>query len=117
MTILGNLLDNAVDAAQGSPHAKVTVTARAQDDTLLLRVTDTGPGVADGHADAVFEQGWSTKPAGPGGRGLGLALVQQSVARNSGTLTLAESPTGGAQFTVVLPLQRTSATTPTGGTA
>ncbi|MFE6154790.1 ATP-binding protein [Streptomyces sp. NPDC057889] len=117
VTILGNLLDNAVDAAQGSPYAKVTVTARAQDDTLLLRVTDTGPGVADGHADAVFERGWSTKPAGPGGRGLGLALVQQSVARNSGTLTLAESPTGGAQFTVVLPLQRTSATTPTGGTA
>jgi sensor histidine kinase regulating citrate/malate metabolism len=117
VTILGNLLDNAVDAAQGSPHAKVTVTARAQDDTLLLRVTDTGPGVADGHADAVFERGWSTKPAGPGGRGLGLALVQQSVARNSGTLTLTESPTGGAQFTVVLPLQRTSATMPTGGTA
>ncbi|MFB7413352.1 ATP-binding protein [Streptomyces sp. NPDC056121] len=117
VTILGNLLDNAVDAAQGSPHAKVTVTARAQDDTLLLRVTDTGPGVADGHADAVFQRGWSTKPAGPGGRGLGLALVQQSVARNSGTLTLTESPTGGAQFTVVLPLQRTSATTPTGGTA
>lgn len=57
VTILGNLLDNAVDAAQGSPHAKVTVTARAQDDTLLLRVTDTGPGVADGHADAVFERG------------------------------------------------------------
>lgn len=54
---------------------------------------------------------------GPGGRGLGLALVQQSVARNSGTLTLGESPTGGAQFTVVLPLQRTSAPTPTGGTA
>ncbi|MFF1562153.1 ATP-binding protein [Streptomyces sp. NPDC058293] len=117
VTILGNLLDNAVDAAQGSPHAKVTVTARAQGDTLLLRVTDTGPGVADSHTDAVFERGWSTKPAGPGGRGLGLALVQQSVARNSGTLTLAESPTGGAQFTVVLPLQRTSATTPTGGTA
>ncbi|WP_405783305.1 sensor histidine kinase [Streptomyces sp. NBC_01378] len=117
VTILGNLLDNAVDAAQGSPHAKVTVTARAQGDTLLLRVTDTGPGVADSHTDAVFERGWSTKPAGPGGRGLGLALVQQSVARNSGTLTLTESPTGGAQFTVVLPLQRTSATTPTGGTA
>ncbi|RVU20432.1 sensor histidine kinase [Streptomyces antnestii] len=119
VTILGNLLDNAVDAAQGSPHAKVTVTARAEDDTLLLRVADTGPGVAAPHTDAVFERGWSTKPAGPGGRGrgLGLALVQQSVTRNGGTLTLTEHPTGGAQFTVTLPLQRASAPLPTGGIA
>ncbi|MEU6659671.1 sensor histidine kinase [Streptomyces sp. NPDC046821] len=119
VTILGNLLDNAVDAAQGSSPARVTVTARAQDDTLLLRVTDTGPGVAATDADAVFVRGWTTKAAGSGGRGrgLGLALVQQSVSRNGGTLSLTESPTGGAEFTATLPLQRTSATMPTGGTA
>ena len=95
----------------------MTVTARAQDDDPAAPGHGHRPGCRRGHADAVFERGWTTKPAGPGGRGLGLALVQQSVARNSGTLTLAESPTGGAQFTVGLPLQRTSATTPTGGTA
>ncbi|NEB81311.1 GHKL domain-containing protein, partial [Streptomyces sp. SID14478] len=44
VTVLGNLLDNAVDAAQGSPRARVTVTARAAPGALLLRVTDSGPG-------------------------------------------------------------------------
>ncbi|MEV5614053.1 sensor histidine kinase [Streptomyces sp. NPDC052225] len=105
VTVLGNLIDNAVDAAQGSPRARVTVTARADaDGCLLLRVTDTGPGIDPEHADAVFERGWSTKPAGPGGRGLGLALVRQAVARGGGTLELAGAPDGGAAFTVRLPL-------------
>ncbi|MCQ4214485.1 sensor histidine kinase [Streptomyces longispororuber] len=104
VTVLGNLIDNAVDAAQGSPRARVTVTARTGDDALLLRVADSGPGVEPEHADAVFERGWSTKPAGPNGRGLGLALVRQAVARGGGTLELAGAAEGGAVFTVALPL-------------
>ncbi|MFI6879748.1 ATP-binding protein [Streptomyces sp. NPDC050400] len=104
VTVLGNLIDNAVDAAQGSPRARVTVTARAEGDALLLRVADSGPGVEPEHADAVFERGWSTKPAGPHGRGLGLALVRQAVARGGGTLELAGAAEGGAVFTVALPL-------------
>ncbi|WP_372348679.1 ATP-binding protein [Streptomyces sp. KL116D] len=104
VTVLGNLIDNAVDAAQGSPRARVTVTARAEGDGLLLRVADSGPGVEPEHADAVFERGWSTKPAGPHGRGLGLALVRQAVARGGGTLELAGAAEGGAVFTVALPL-------------
>ncbi|MBO1336280.1 sensor histidine kinase [Streptomyces sp. VRA16 Mangrove soil] len=104
VTVLGNLIDNAVDAAQGSPRARVTVTARTEADALLLRVADSGPGVDPEHADAVFERGWSTKPAGPGGRGLGLALVRQAVARGCGTLDLDRDAGGGAVFTVRLPL-------------
>ncbi|MFE6895019.1 ATP-binding protein [Streptomyces sp. NPDC057694] len=104
VTVLGNLIDNAVDAAQGSPRARVTVTARTEADGLLLRVADSGPGVDPEHADAVFERGWSTKPAGPGGRGLGLALVRQAVARGQGTLALDRDPGGGAAFTVRMPL-------------
>ncbi|WP_394430285.1 sensor histidine kinase [Streptomyces sp. SGAir0957] len=104
VTVLGNLVDNAVDAAQGSVRARVTVTARATGEVLLLRVADSGPGVDPEHSDAVFERGWSTKPAGPGGRGLGLALVRQAVRRNGGTLELAQSGEGGAVFSVRLPL-------------
>ncbi|MEU6847812.1 sensor histidine kinase [Streptomyces sp. NPDC046716] len=103
VTVLGNLIDNAVDAAQGSPRARVTVTARTEADGLLLRVADSGPGVDPEHADAVFERGWSTKPAGPGGRGLGLALVRQAVARGHGTLALDRDAGGGAAFTVRMP--------------
>ncbi|MCX3063593.1 sensor histidine kinase [Streptomyces beihaiensis] len=104
VTVLGNLIDNAVDAALGAPGARVTVTARAEGGSLLLRVSDTGPGVAEADAEAVFERGWSTKAAGSCGRGLGLALVRQAVARAGGTLELGRAAQGGAEFTVRLPL-------------
>ncbi|MFD5539214.1 ATP-binding protein [Streptomyces sp. NPDC127079] len=105
VTILGNLIDNAVDAAQGSVGARVTVTAYAEDAELVMRVTDTGAGVDPAHAELVFQRGFTTKPAGPGGRGLGLALVRQAVGRLEGRLTVAEAPGGGAVFEVRLPLR------------
>ncbi|MFI6409941.1 ATP-binding protein [Streptomyces sp. NPDC050548] len=123
VTILGNLIDNAVDAAQGSLRARVTVTARTEAEgmgsgagsgsgsALVLRVADTGTGVDPAHAEAVFQRGFSTKPAGPGGRGLGLALVRQAVNRHGGTLTVAEAEGGGAVFEVRLPLWGTDAST------
>ncbi|MFJ2956620.1 ATP-binding protein [Streptomyces sp. NPDC087270] len=106
VTILGNLIDNAVDATQGLPAARIEVTVTAAREApagLLLRVADTGPGVPSGDTDAVFERGWSTKPAPTGGRGLGLALARQAVTRNGGTLTLTAGPEGGAVFTARLP--------------
>ncbi|MGW3458245.1 sensor histidine kinase [Streptomyces olivaceoviridis] len=105
VTILGNLIDNAVDAAQGSARARVTVTAYATAAEVVLRVSDTGPGVDPAHAGLVFQRGFSTKPAEPGGRGLGLALVRQAVNRHEGALTVAEAEEGGAVFEVRLPLR------------
>ncbi|MFD5265810.1 ATP-binding protein [Streptomyces sp. NPDC058335] len=123
VTILGNLIDNAVDAAQGSVRARVTVTACTEHGArdgegggeLVLRVTDTGAGVDPAHTEQVFERGFSTKPSGPGGRGLGLALVQQAVHRHDGTLSVAEAEGGGAEFVVRLPLRTTVAAVPVSG--
>ncbi|MFF6790045.1 two-component system CitB family sensor kinase [Streptomyces filamentosus] len=108
VTVLGNLVDNAVEAAGGSPQARVTVTvaARAGDGELLLRVDDSGPGVHPADRAAVLGRGWSTR--GPG-RGLGLALVRQAVTRASGTLAVDGAPGGGARFTVRVPLPRPAA--------
>ncbi|MFD8420425.1 ATP-binding protein [Streptomyces sp. NPDC059466] len=111
VTVLGNLIDNAMDAAQGTVRARVTVTAFTDGSGLVLRVADTGAGVDPAHTEAVFRRGWSTKPAGPAGRGLGLALVRQAVSRHDGTLTVAEAPGGGAEFEVRLPLPTTAAAT------
>lgn len=140
VTILGNLIDNAVDAASeavtGAPgpgsvpaqrgaggvraaRARVTVTALAGEGELLLRVADTGAGIGPQDAAAVFDRGWSTHGTG---RGIGLALVKQAVHRNGGTVTLdggtdgdtGTGPDGGARFTVRLPLgvaDRTAHTT------
>ncbi|GAA1351051.1 sensor histidine kinase [Streptomyces beijiangensis] len=96
VTLLGNLIDNALDSAQGSEGARVTVSVRTADGELLLRVADTGPGVPDGDAADVFRLGWSTKSEG---RGLGLALVRQTAHRNGGQVTVS-----GSEFTVSLPL-------------
>lgn len=104
VTILGNLIDNAVDAAQGSVASRVTVTARTDAAELVLKVADTGAGVDPDHAERVFQRGFSTKPSGPGGRGLGLALVRQAVHRHEGTLSVSGADGGGAEFEVRLPL-------------
>ncbi|MGK5533388.1 ATP-binding protein [Streptomyces sp. URMC 129] len=112
VTILGNLLDNAVDAAlegAGARPPHVTVTVRATGDELLLSVRDSGTGLDPERAADAFRRGWSTKGES---RGLGLALVGQAVRRNHGTLGTARAPDGGAVFTVRLPL-RAGAAVPT----
>jgi sensor histidine kinase regulating citrate/malate metabolism len=108
VTIVGNLLDNAIDAAlAGDPPREVQLAAEVTGGRLEIRVEDTGPGVAEDDVRRVFERGWSTKdvtgaPAGLG-RGLGLALVAQAVRRHGGTVTVRPGP--GAQFVVSVPLQ------------
>ncbi|MGA5817408.1 sensor histidine kinase [Kitasatospora sp. NPDC094028] len=111
ITVLGNLIDNAVDAAiAGAAHSpvppEVTVTARieggdAPDARLLLRVADTGAGIDPAAVEDVFRRGWSTKQDGRG-HGLGLALVAQAARRNGGTVEVGRER--GAVLTVRLPL-------------
>ncbi|GAA2289859.1 sensor histidine kinase [Streptomyces atrovirens] len=117
VTILGNLIDNAVDAAQGGLHPRVTVTARTEEhgSELILRVSDTGPGVDPDHAEAVFQRGFTTKPAGPGGRGLGLALVRQAAGRHGGVLSVTSGDEGGAVFEARLPLRGSTVVESAGG--
>ncbi|MTD57374.1 sensor histidine kinase [Amycolatopsis pithecellobii] len=108
VTVLGNLIDNAIDAAienAASARPRVIVTVRTDGGDLLLRVADTGKGVADAAKSEVFQRGWSTKPQdGPVGHGLGLALVGQVVRRHGGEISLGND--SGAVFTVRLPLRQ-----------
>jgi sensor histidine kinase regulating citrate/malate metabolism len=108
VTIVGNLLDNAIDAAlAGEPPREVQVGLWASEEGLEIRVEDTGPGLAEEDLSRIYERGWTTKasdgaPRGLG-RGLGLALVEQAVRRNGGTLACRPGP--GAEFQVTLPLR------------
>jgi len=115
VTIVGNLVDNAIDAAlSGEPPREVQVGLWVSGDGLEIRVEDTGPGLAEEDLIHIYERGWTTKGADGAprglGRGLGLALVSQAVRRHGGTLNCRPGP--GAEFTVTLPLPNPVRTAP-----
>ncbi|KUM77048.1 sensor histidine kinase [Streptomyces sp. ISL-22] len=104
VTIVGNLVDNALDAVAGTPHARVEVELRAEGRTATLKVRDTGPGIPEEHRELIFTEGWSTKqPPAHRERGIGLSLVRRLAERQGGSATVGEAAGGGAEFTVVLP--------------
>ncbi|MGO2067443.1 sensor histidine kinase [Glutamicibacter arilaitensis] len=102
VTVVGNLLDNALDASVGTQEATVWVEVTAADDELIIAVADSGPGIEPEFFDQLMRFGVSTKD-GSGHRGLGLALVQQAVLRLGGTMNVDND--AGAIFTVTLPLK------------
>ncbi|MDG4859819.1 sensor histidine kinase [Streptomyces sp. T-3] len=104
VTIAGNLVDNALDAAVGSLHARVEIALHAEGRTVELQVRDSGAGVPADKRELIFTEGWSTKePPAHGKRGIGLALVRRLAERQGGHARVADAPDGGAEFTVVLP--------------
>ena len=100
VTVVGNLIDNAFDAVAGAPDRRVAVRIDGDVHGIRIVVGDSGTGVPREDAARVLERGWSTKASD--GRGLGLALVGQVARRHGGTVTLGDSPLGGAEFTVIL---------------
>lgn len=111
LTVLGNLVDNAIDAAvSGAAPRRVEVDVRCIDDQVRIQVSDSGAGIAPDVADTVFEDGYTTKPDdGVRRRGLGLALVHRVVAQHAGRIEVSPGP--GAVFTVTLPRHNTPAGT------
>ncbi|OKJ61927.1 histidine kinase [Streptomyces sp. CB02009] len=104
VTVVGNLVDNALDAVAGTPGARIDVSFRAEGRTVVLRVADSGPGVPEERRELIFTEGWSTKALpSHGKRGLGLPLVRRLAERRGGTARVADGLDGGAEFTVVLP--------------
>ncbi|WP_329414394.1 sensor histidine kinase [Streptomyces sp. NBC_00704] len=115
VTVVGNLVDNALDAVAGTPHARVEVELRAEGRTAVLRVRDTGPGIPVEQRELVFTEGWSTKkPPAHGKRGIGLSLVRRLAERQGGSAAVGEATGGGAEFTVVLPETLTEPGVPAG---
>jgi two-component system CitB family sensor kinase len=104
ITIVGNLINNAVDAVAGQADPRVvTVHINDEDGEVFVSVTDTGPGIAKDAMQEIFVDGYSTKtPRGQMRRGLGLALVHRLVHRAGGSITV--STGRGARFEVRLPI-------------
>jgi two-component system CitB family sensor kinase len=111
LTIVGNLVDNALDAAAAGDGRPALVRVHLADEAgaLLVRVRDSGPGVPADARKAVFEAGFTTK--GEDGRGVGLSLVRQLVERRGGWIEVEDPEEGsGAVFTAWLPEAMAGAT-------
>jgi two-component system CitB family sensor kinase len=104
VTVLGNLVDNALDSVASSLGSGwIEVTVRNETDGVLIEVRDSGPGVDPDVVDEIFRDGFTTKVAtGTGRRGLGLALVSQTVRRRPGGFVNVTNE-GGALFKAFLP--------------
>jgi len=102
VTIVGNLIDNALDALAAQRGGRIVVRVVEEDEDVVLEVRDNGRGIPPEALDHVFEAGWSTKPGtATRRRGLGLALVTTAAAGLGGTATAAND--GGAVLTVRIP--------------
>ena len=117
-TVLGNLVDNAVDAAAGLAYgaplprrsgseAWVAVEIAQFEGAVHITVTDSGPGVPAETASEVFAHGYTTKAAA-GEHGIGLALTKLVCEHHGGSVAL-EDTSEGARFTAVLPLAESPA--------
>lgn len=99
-----NLLENAVrhTPAGGTVQARV----RREDDTVVLEVADSGPGIGAEHLPFIFERFYradASRNRATGGAGLGLAIVRQLVEAHGGVVTASNRIGGGALFRVALP--------------
>ena len=100
ITVVGNLVDNAIDAASGAPEAWVEVSLHADPGGTAVRVRDSGPGIDAHVVDEIFREGYTTKGGGAH-YGIGLALVRQVAQRSGGWVRVANN--GGAIFTALIP--------------
>jgi two-component system CitB family sensor kinase len=102
VTVLGNLVDNAVTAARSGRRrpAWVEISLVADGDRLLLAVTDSGDGVPDSLAGRVFEDGFTTSSDRAHPHGVGLALARQVARSHRGDVELLRhaGPDHGAVF-------------------
>ncbi|MFE3452322.1 ATP-binding protein [Nonomuraea sp. NPDC059194] len=98
--VVGNLVANALDALDGAPGT-IEVSVMATWEGLRVRVGDSGPGITPDLVEEVFREGFTTKAAHSGPRGLGLALTRQACLRRGGWVRVHNA--GGAVFTALLP--------------
>lgn len=98
---LDNLLHNAIEFSPSG--SAIEVSLEEQDEGWVFAVVDAGPGVPPEARAAVFEPFHRLGHAGPGGGGLGLAIVRDVAERHHGRVWVEDASTGGARFVLVLP--------------
>ena len=101
--ILTNVLRNAVESIEDN-SGKITIEAKHQQDTLHIKIRDTGVGIASGETEKIFEPFYTTKAINKGS-GLGLTIVSEIVKGYNGRIAVESDPGKQTTFFIDLPLQ------------
>ena len=107
-----NLVQNAHEAMEergGTLGVEVGTAVQNDKEGVLVRLTDTGPGVPDAIREEIFNPFVTTKKSGVG---LGLSIVSQIVDGHHGTIRVEKGPQGGASFIIFFPLEQSSVAQP-----
>jgi signal transduction histidine kinase len=96
-----NLLDNALDALEGTANATLEIKTEKDREFILVYITDNGPGIPKEIQDKIFDPFFTTKPIGKG-TGLGLEIVRQIIHQHNGKVDLRSEP-GRTEFRVCFP--------------
>jgi len=100
---LQNLMRNAAESIPSEKLPRSVVVRAAKEMNLaVVEVRDTGTGIPPAQLQKIFIPFFTTKPKG---HGVGLALTHRVITEHGGTLTAANSPEGGAVFTIKIPLE------------
>jgi two-component system NtrC family sensor kinase len=107
-----NLINNAIDAME-KKGGKIFIKARKENQALVIRVEDTGPGIPQANLERIFDPFFTTKPVGKG-TGLGLSICYGIISKMGGKIDVRSTIDVGTSFRIVLPLteQEESVATP-----
>ena len=104
--VILNLISNAAEAMKNvDGPKKIAVTSSAENNRILVRISDSGPGVPLNLRDKIFDPFYTTKTESTG---IGLSLCHRIMTDHDGSLRVSESKWGGAEFTIEIPLQESS---------
>jgi C4-dicarboxylate-specific signal transduction histidine kinase len=99
-----NILNNAAEAMkQMEAGKKIVATSWVEGQRVILTISDSGPGIAPDVKDKIFDPYFTTKSDGTG---IGLSLSLRIVTDHGGSLTVADSDLGGAEFRIEIPIER-----------
>jgi C4-dicarboxylate-specific signal transduction histidine kinase len=102
--VLFNLIVNASDAMeQTDGPKKLEVKSYSKNNTVLMIVSDSGPGIPEELKDRIFDPFFTTKDDGAG---IGLNITQRIIADHNGSIKVGTSKLGGAEFTIELPIEK-----------